>query len=374
MIPFAVPDITNREIEAVAKAMEGGWITSGPQMRLFEQEAQEWLNTSRTCLAANSATAGLLLALEYLQLQGKPVLVPDITFVASIETIVQAGGRPVIGDVRADDLCLSLHAVTKAHKQEPLGAVVLVHFAGAVPIDRTEIVKYCLSERIPLIEDAAHSFGAEDALCRIGASDDSLATVFSFYATKCITTGEGGMVVSGNPGLIQHVQRGRLHGISRDAFNRYRDSGGAWEYDVTQVGWKANMPDTAAAMGRVQLLREEEMRIRRMEIARRYDELLPEEILRPYYHAGHCRHLYPIQLPPTVDRGGFIASMTSQGVGMSVHFKPLHRLSAYSDDVKKYPVSEQYWQSACSLPLYSQLSNAQVETILEAVACSMNRS
>ena len=385
-LPFALPDITKAETDAVLAVLQRGWVTSGPEMKLFEEELSEYLG-GRPVAAVNSATAGLLLVLDYLATScgwkmgttKKKVLVPAITFVASLETVVQAGGDPVLIDVREDDRCMSYEDMLKEWSSD-VGAVVLVHYAGAVPKDREAIIRHCNAYRVPVIEDAAHSFGASKDGVRVGAfkgTSDSLATVFSFYATKCITTGEGGAVASSFPVLMEWVRQGRLHGITRDAFDRYSKPGAAWEYDVGMVGWKANLGDPAAAMGRVQLSREGEMRRIRCEIAEKYDALLPPEIGRPFYHEGHARHLYPIDLPEKVDRNRFIERMTEQGIGISMHFKPLYRQSAYKHLRRWTPVpygfknAEKHWAHNCSLPLYSKMDTTDVLRVVEAVQCSL---
>lgn len=378
-IPFALPDIGSAETLAVNAAMASGWLSSGPEMRAFETDMQNWLGEDTHCTAVNSATSGLFLALKSLGLHKcDKVLVPDITFAASISTVFQAGGTPMIVDVD-DDQNMSLetlHQGVARAAQEKTGdvkAIVLVHFAGKVPRDYKMIREYCKHAGIFVIEDAAHSFGAKYGDGTPVGSADSHATVFSFYATKNITTGEGGMICSRSGTMTEWYKRARMHGISRDVFDRYSSQSSGWEYDITMVGWKFNMPDTAAAMGRIQLKRNGDMLERRRYISQVYSQELPREIATPTYDKLGAFHLYPVRLADVQARDEFMKAMGSYGIGMSMHFKPLHRLSAYQEHENHYPVAEQYWQTACSLPLYSKMTDKNIQDVInaawEAVPC-----
>jgi dTDP-4-amino-4,6-dideoxygalactose transaminase len=369
MLPFAQPDIGVEEINAVTEVLAKGWVTSGPEMKAFEAEMATYLEADVQTIAVNSATSGLLLAMLSLGMNVNDyVIVPSITFAASIETILQAGGQPIICDVDSDQN-MSL-ATLDAAVNRCLGvvrAVMLVHFAGKVPREYSSIRAYCRKKGIEVIEDCAHSFGAiyQNGLS-VGAAD-SYASVFSFYATKNITTGEGGMIVTKDERLAGWFRKMRLHGIDRDVFDRYTSTVSKWEYDVTLVGYKMNMPDTAAAMGRVQLKRNTQMHARRKEITQFYQKELPKSLTLPAFDSTAAYHLYPIQLPNHVKRDQFIERMFDQGIGMSMHFKPLHRLTAYKSHEKLYPMAEQYWQTACSIPLYSKMTDQQAAAVVESV-------
>ena len=358
-IPFALPDITEREIEAVTKAMRANWITTGPVTAAFEQELTEYIG--RPTLALNSATAGLHLALLSLDLQpGDEVIVPAMTFVASVETIVSAGGTPVLCDVDPKTQNTTLELIRKKVSSKTR-AVVLVHFAGQ-PANTAEVFGWCDRYGIKVIEDAAHAFGARGV-----GKFPTYATVWSFYATKCITTAEGGAISTHHEDLLKFVRCNRLHGIDRPVFGRYTSKTPAWEYDVVDYGWKYNMTDMAAAMGRVQLERNEQMLMRRLVIASLYDAVLPRTKLSPVWQSSDsvC-HLYPARVER---RDAFIQHMFEHGVGVSVHFKPIYRLSAYKalGRPEDFPGVESYWPYAVSLPLYSKMTNEQVGRVLRAV-------
>lgn len=358
-IPFALPDITEREIEAVTKAMRANWITTGPVTAAFEQELSDYVG--RPTLALNSATAGLHLALLSLDLQpGDEVIVPAMTFVASVETIVSAGGTPVLCDVdpRTQNTTLGLVRERVTSKTR---AIVLVHFAGSPVRELTALVNWCDRYGIKVIEDAAHAFGAKSV-----GKFPTYATVWSFYATKCITTAEGGAISTHHEDLLKFVRCNRLHGIDRPVFGRYTSKTPAWEYDVVDVGWKYNMTDMAAAMGRVQLERNEEMLARRREIASVYDAVFCHLNLHPLLQgADSAYHLYPIRVER---RNAFVQHMFDHGIGVSVHFKPIYRLSAYTSLGKPedFPGVESYWPHAVSLPIYSKMTKEQVGRVLRA--------
>lgn len=372
MLPFALPDITEREVSAAANAVRSGWLTSGKEMLTFEQEISDFLSRPYAkvhTVALNSATAGLLLVLQSLKLKSNDeVIVPSLTFAACAETVIQAGGKLVLADVDDHSLCMSLGNI-RSRLTIATKAVILVHFAGAVSPDYDKIVDFCATNKIALIEDAAHAFGAAYRHDRcVGGSSGSYATVYSFYATKCITTGEGGMVCTTNEDLAKWMRIMRLHGISHDVFDRYTSNKPKWEYDVSHVGWKMNMSDVAAAIGRVQFDRFREMQMHRWRLADYYGTYLPSEIRKPWVGPGNCVHLYPIRLPVDVDRNAFIERMFALGIGVSVHFKPLHKMSAYeSYKFWEMPVTEDYWNRCVSLPVYSKMTSEDAKRVVNAV-------
>lgn len=371
-VPFAVPDLGEEEVEAVAEVIRSGWITSGPQMRAFETELAEFVGGEVHAVAVNSATAGLHLALVALGIgPGDEVIVPDWTFTATIEVVCHAGATPVIVDVDEKTLNIDSEALSAAIN-ERTKAIIAVHFAG-LPVDLKEVRSIIGDRSIALIEDAAHALSATGSSGIVGACVDSDIAVFSFYATKTITTGEGGMICTRDAAIAERCRVMRLHGIERDAYERYSSAKAPWLYDVVSAGFKYNMPDICAALGRVQLRRAEAMRARREEIAKHYLSVLSDRPvgLPPEVPIGWCSawHLFPIRLRPgMVTRKNFIQAMTEQGIGTSVHFNPLHRLTYWKHYVRDcdVPVAESVADYEVSLPLSSSLTDEQVERVARA--------
>jgi dTDP-4-amino-4,6-dideoxygalactose transaminase len=373
-VPFALPDIGEDEIAAAVEAMRSGWLTTGPRAAAFEQEFGEFLGGGLEAVAVNSATAGLHLALEATGVgPGDEVVVPTWTFTATAEVVRYLGATPVIVDVDPLTLNLTPEGLERA-LTDNTRAVLPVHFAG-LPVNPA-VGGVARAHGIPVVEDAAHAFPAHDGVSAVGAGD-SLATVFSFYATKTITTGEGGMVVTRDADVARRLRTMRLHGISRDVFDRYRSKGASWRYDVVAPGYKYNLTDPAAAMGRVQLTRAVSMRSARESIARRYSEAfadLPVELpAEPGEGVTHGWHLYVVRLreDAPVDRDAFIDAMAELGVGCSVHFIPLHLQPYWRDSLAlapdDFPVATHEFSRVVSLPAFSSMTDAQVERVIEAV-------
>lgn len=382
-IPFALPDVGDGEIEAVVSAMRSGWLTTGPNARAFEEEFVAALEPDRhvpgrevRAVAVNSATAGLHLALEALGLgPGDEVIVPTWTFTATAEVVRYLGANPVLVDVDRRTLNIDLTAASAA-VTERTKAIMPVHFAG-LPVPRAELAALADTHDLKVVEDAAHSHPviSEGVPVGLGTSD---AVVFSFYATKTMTTGEGGMVVAEDPALIDRMRTMRLHGISRDVFERYTSAAPSWRYEVVAPGFKSNLTDTAAAMGRIQLGRSLEMKAKRSAIAERYDAAftdLPVDLpARPQAaDTEHAWHLYVLRLhsDASVDRNAFIERMSAAGIGTSVHFIPLHKHPYWSDlrgaDAPVLHVADEEFEKAVSLPIYSALSDEQVAKVISTV-------
>lgn len=374
-VPFAQPDIGEQEIDAVVATMRTGWLTTGPQARAFEQEFADRLGAHRAAVAVNSATAGLHLALESVGVgPGDEVIVPSWTFTASAEVVRYLGADPVFVDVDRDTLNLDVARAAEA-VTDRTRAIMPVHFAG-LAADLGSVGQLARRHGLRVVEDAAHAFP-----CRVGGeligSGHSDATVFSFYATKTITTGEGGMVVCADRSLADRMRTMRLHGISRDVFDRYRSTAPSWHYDVVAPGFKYNLTDIAAAIGRVQLGRAQCMRDRRAAIAARYDQAFAGLPVRLPAHAApgdeHSWHLYVLRLcdEAPLDRDTFIERLAAQGVGTSVHFIPLHLQPYWRDrynlDRSSLPVATAEYQRVVSLPIYSAMSEEQVELVVTAV-------
>lgn len=375
-VPFARPDITDAEIDAVTRTLRGGWVTTGPVAAEFEEEFAAFTGGGVEAVAVGSATAGLHLALEACGVgPGDEVVVPTWTFTATAEVVRYLGAVPVVVDV--DPTTLTLDAARFEASVTPrTKAVIVVHFGGFAA-DTASIAAVARARGIRVVEDAAHAIPSARGGELVGSCRHSDAAVFSFYATKPVTTGEGGMLTTRDPALAARVRIMRLHGIDRDVFDRYRTSAAAWAYDVVAPGFKDNLPDPAASMGRVQLARAYAMRERRAEIVGRYRDAwsdLPLEL--PAGSAAdtlHAWHLFPVRLPADapLDRDAFVDALAQRAIGTSVHFIPLHRLSYWRSsldlDACAYPVSEEVFPRIVSIPVFSAMTVSEVERVVTAV-------
>lgn len=371
-IPFSVPDIGDEEIAEVVDTLRSGWLTTGPRTAAFEQEFRAYTGASQA-LAVNSCTAGLHLALAALDLQpGDEVITTPLTFCATVNTILEAGGAPVLADI-GEDLDIDPDAISAA-VTDRTRAILPVHYGG-LACRMQEIWHLAGERKLKVIEDAAHAVGATYCGNPIG-SGPSDAVAFSFYATKNLCTGEGGMVTTPSGELYNRMKVLCLHGISRDAWNRYTEKG-SWYYEVVECGFKYNMSDLMSAIGIHQLRRLDSMNARRAVIASAYDEAfaeMPEVELPPRRDdSKHAWHLYALRLNLDglgIDRAEFIEEMKGLGVGCSVHFIPipLHpyykRALAMRDPcaraLAEYP-------RLVSLPLYSSMTDGEVASVVEAV-------
>lgn len=379
VVPFARPDITEAEVTAVAEALRSGWVTSGPQMRAFEEEFAAHLGGGVEAVAVNSATAGLHLALEACGIgPGDEVIVPTWTFTSTAEVVRYLGATPVLVDVDPVTLNIDLGEVASALGPQTR-AVMPVHLAG-LGVD-VAALRARVGDSVRIIEDAAHALPTSNGGDVVGSCLRSEAAVFSFYATKTITTGEGGMITTRDPEIAARARIMRLHGIDRDAFNRYAFDTAGWAYDVVAPGFKYNMGDPAAAMGRVQLARSAEMHERRQRIASRYHEAFADLPLALPVHPPapdtHAWHLYMVRVldEAPVDRDGLERLLSEKGIGTSLHFIPLHLLSVWRESLgvvpEDFPVATREFGRVLSLPLFSAMSRAQVERVISAVREAM---
>ncbi len=378
-IPFARPDVGEAEAQAAAEAVRSGWLTSGPNMRAFEDEFAGYLGGDVEAVAVNSATAGLHLALEAKGIEpGDEVIVPTWTFTATAEVVRYLGATPVIVDVEKGSLNIDADAVAHAITARTR-AVIPVHFAGLAA--DLPAVRSAIGDRpIAIIEDAAHALPTVGAHGLIGACAGTDAAAFSFYATKTMTTGEGGMLTTRDAATAARARTMRLHGIDRDAFDRYHAPTPAWRYDVVAAGFKDNMTDIAAAIGRVQLARLDAMHKRRQAIAEYYlRELddLPVELPRSAPSGQvHAWHLFVITVTDAarITRDDVIDRLAAAGIGTSVHFIPLHRLThwkTFTQDARKYPVADAAATRVLSLPNHSGLSDADAERVVAAIRSAL---
>jgi dTDP-4-amino-4,6-dideoxygalactose transaminase len=384
-LPFALPDLGQEEAAAVLECLRSGWITSGAVSRKFEQEFAAYLgagdsNHDLAAIAVNSATAGLHLALEALGIgPGDQVIVPTMTFTATAEVVRYLGADPVLVDVDAATLCVQPAAIAAAITARTR-AVIPVHYGG-LACDIDAIVALARQHGIKVVEDAAHAFPTT-LRGRLVGTLDSDATVFSFYANKTITTGEGGMVVCRDPDLARRVRVMRLHGISEDAFDRFIARRPAWFYQVVAPGYKYNLTDLAAAIGREQLRKIDGFLARRQLLARRYAECLADLPLRLPCDAPpgsqHAWHLYPVRLTGAAPlaRDRLIELLAEQGIGTSVHYIPLHRQPYWRDRYglhpAQFPNAEASYHAQFTLPLYTRMTDAdqaRVIAILTELLC-----
>lgn len=352
--------------------LRSGWITSGRRVAQFEQEFRESTGVAHA-LAVNSCTAGLHLALTALGIgPGDEVITTPLTFCATVNSILETGADAVLADV-GEDLNIDPEAVARAITSRTK-AILPVHLAG-LPCDLDTIWRLAREHGLRVVEDAAHAAGSSYAGCRIGAGESD-AVVFSFYATKNLTTGEGGMVTTNSEALNERMKISCLHGISRDAWNRYTEKG-SWYYEVVDRGFKYNMSDIGAAIGLVQLKRLESMNACRAEIARRYNAAFVQmpEVEKPPEREDcrHAWHLYVLRLNLarlTIDRAQVFDEMKRRGIGCSVHFIPIPLHPYYRNTLElRDPCTRALaeYPRLLSLPLHSKMTEEEVERVIEAV-------
>jgi dTDP-4-amino-4,6-dideoxygalactose transaminase len=372
-LPFSLPLIAEDEIALVVETLRSGWITTGPKVKRFEAEFAEAVDGRHT-IAVNSATAALHLALEALGITaGDEVLVPTMTFAATAEVVVYLRAVPVLVDCEPDTLNID-PAAAEAAVTPRTRAIIPVHFAGH-PCDMDPLTDLSRRHGLKVIEDAAHTLPARYKGRRVGTMSD--VACFSFYATKTITTGEGGMIATDNAELSDRMRMMSLHGISRDAWKRYT-SEGSWFYDVVDTGYKYNMTDVAAALGIGQLAKQHAFWEARRRIAARYNEAfadLPEirtPVARP--EVEHSWHLYVIQLDLDrlrIGRDAVIDALKTANIGTSVHFIPLHLHSYYRHRFghcrSDFPRASAAFDRILTLPLYPRMTEADVEDVISAV-------
>lgn len=376
-LPFHRPDLGDDEIAAVVACLRSGWLTTGPECQAFEREFAASVGAAHA-VAVSSCTAALHLALEALGIgPGDAVLVPTLTFTATAEVVQYLGARPVLVDV--DPVTLNMDVADAERRLRGLKArpraIIPVHFGG-LPCDMDAIRSLAERWNLAVIEDAAHALPAAYRGQSVGTL--GTASAFSFYATKNITTGEGGMLTTGDETIARRARCMSLHGISRDAWKRYSQAG-SWQYEVVAAGYKYNLTDMAAALGRVQLRRCRAMRNRRSQIAAEYTRAFQHlDMLRVPDPGGvgdlHAWHLYPLRLRLDrlgIDRARFIQELRELGVGASVHFIPLHLHPHYRRDfgytAEDFPIASSVYPELVSLPLYSAMSDGDVVRVCETV-------
>jgi dTDP-4-amino-4,6-dideoxygalactose transaminase len=372
-LPFHVPSIGAEEIGAVVDVLKSGWLTTGSKAKEFEQQFARFVG-ARHAVAVNSATAALHLGLAAAGVkEGDEVIVPTMTFAATAEVVLYLGAMPVLVDCRPDTLNID-PAALEAALTPRTKAIVPVHFAGQ-PCDMESILSLARAHGLKIVEDAAHALPARDRGRMVGSIGD--VTCFSFYATKTITTGEGGMATTDNPEWAEKMRTLSLHGISHDAWNRY-SAEGSWFYEVTGVGYKYNLTDIAASLGLEQLKKAHAFATVRRHIAQAYTAAFADlaEIRTPVCEPGkqHAWHLYVIQLDLdrlSVDRREFVEELRQHNIGASVHFIPLHLHPFYRDTFGYKPQdfanAAAAYQRIVSLPIYPNMTAADVDDVIAAV-------
>ncbi|HON76848.1 MAG TPA: DegT/DnrJ/EryC1/StrS family aminotransferase [Spirochaetota bacterium] len=371
-IPFHRPSITEDEIEAVAGILRSGWLTMGKETIRFEEAFRKFTGAQHA-LAVNSCTAALHLSLVAAGIEkGDEVILPVLNFISSAEVIAYCGGVPVFVDVNRDDHNIDTHLIEEKIT-ENTRAIMPMHFGGQ-PADMDSIL--CIAEKhaLHVIEDAAHALPSIYGNTIVGSIGD--ATCFSFYATKTLTTGEGGMITTDNDEWADRIKSLRLHGITHDAWKRYSREG-SWIYDVRFLGYKYNTTDFNAALGLVQLARQPQLQKKREDVAAMYTEAFSEvEELIPFKikkDRSSSWHLYPLKLRTellTITRDEFIDEMKSRGISTSVHFIPIHHFSFYKNagyGSGDFPETDWIFERTVSLPIYPDLVEDEIAYIIENV-------
>lgn len=374
-LPFALPEIGDEEIAAVTEALRSGWVTTGPKTRQFEQNFTAFLGGGVESLAVNSATAGLHLALEALGVgPGDEVITSTLTFTATTEVVRYLGADPVLVDVDPVTLNIDVNKIRAAITPRTR-AIMPVHYAG-LACQMDAIISIAREHGLRVVEDAAHALPTtwKGALVGQLASD---VTVFSFYANKTMTTGEGGMVVTRDAELAKRMKVMRLHGMNRDAFDRFTSKTPAWYYEVIAPGFKYNLTDIASAMGIPQLAKLPRFLKRRQYLAARYfDKLAALPLILPAdAPAGdvHAWHLYVVRLGAAakVTRDDVIQGLSDRGIGTSVHYVPLHRHPYWRDRYlltpEMFPQADQAYQAMISIPLFTAMTDADQDRVIAAL-------
>jgi len=373
-IPFSKVDCSGNELALIQEVLESGWLTTASKAKAFENQFATMVGVRHAC-ATNSCTSALHLALEAVGVErGDKVLLPSMTFTATAEVVRYLEAHPIFLDVEYGTSQLSIGIVERGLAFHPdAKALITVDFAGQpAPL----FMDLCHQQGVKVIADAAHAFPARLGNRMVGTLAD--VTCFSFYANKPITTGEGGMLTTNDDQIAERVRMMRLHGIDRDVWDRFTSDKPSWEYDVKAPGFKYNMPDINAAIGLAQMERAEEMRSARQKIAELYlDELSGVAgVDLPISHVpynNHAWHLFSLVLNEKagVERNQMIEWLAEDGIGISVHYKPLHRMTYYRKhyDLKSdlFPNTEKIWRGNFSLPIYSLMTEGDAQYVVEKV-------
>lgn len=370
-LPFFKPEIDENEINAVTEVLKSGWLTTGPNVLKFEEIIKQFTGVKHA-IAVNSCTAGLHIMLDALDIkQGDEVITTPFTFTATANVIVHLGGKPVFVDIEEDTYNIDPEEIRKAITSKTK-AIMIVHYAGH-SCDMDKIMSIASEYKIPVVEDCAHAIDCYYKGKHVG--NFGAGGVLSFYANKNLTTGEGGMILTNDDEIAEKARILRLHGISKDAWKRYSQSG-KWYYEVEKCGYKYNFPDILAVIGIEQFKKFKRFQSRRKEIVQRYNEGLKElnvfKLPSNKEYNTHAYHIYPIVLKENnIDRGKFIEDLTAENIGLSVHFIPLH-LQPYFQKTFGYklgdfPVSEKIYSGLITLPLFPLMTNDDVDYVISSI-------
>lgn len=374
-LPFALPDIGEDEINEVVNSLRSGWLTTGPKTKQFESDFAEFIGSGVEAISVNSATAGLHLALEAIGLgQGDEVITTSYTFTSTSEVIRYLGAHPVFVDIDPNTFNIDPTKIEAAITPRTK-AIMPVHVAG-LACDMQSILAIAKKHNLKVVEDAAHALPTIYNGKLIGTLDSDI-TVYSFYATKTITTGEGGMIVTRNAEYAKRCRTMRLHGIDRDAFDRYTSNKPSWYYEIVAPGFKYNLTDIASSIGIHQLKKAWLFQKKRQQMANVYDEAFKDLpiVLPPQAKEGdtHAWHLYVLRLQRglKLTRDEFIQRMVEKGIGCSVHFIPLHLHPYWSETYNlkpnDYPNALANFEQAVSLPIYTKMTEDDQQRVIQAV-------
>ncbi len=373
-IPFHIPNIPENFEKIFSESVQSGWLTTGSQVNKFEEEIAKYLGAEYV-IAVNSCTAALHLALAAKGFGvGQKFIVPTLTFASTIECGEYLGMEPILVDCSKNDFLIDLNQIEDiVKKDKSIKAIIPVHYAGE-SVNLEYLMEIADKYNLFILQDAAHALESEYNGRKIGNSDHAAA--FSFYANKNITTGgEGGAVATNDSDLAKRVRNLSLHGITKDGWNRFKNNG-KWEYDIVEMGYKYNLTDYAACFGLWQIRQIDEWQKRRTEIFHRYIEGLNHigSIHLPNITEGHSKHLFVIRLRLerlSISRNCFIDKMNKKGIGLAVHYKPLHQLSYYKKkydfNFNKFEMSNSLYESIISLPIYPKLTDKSINYVIESI-------
>ena len=370
-VPFFVPDISKSDKLAVMNALNSRMLTDGPQLRKFEREFAKYTG-SKYAVGVSNGTAALHLALKALGLKkGDEVIIPNITFVATANSVLLTGATPVLADVNYDDMNISLDSI-KQNITSKTKAILPVHIAGKI-CKMTQIKKIAKKNNLLLIEDCAHAIGTK--LNNKHAGTFGSIGCFSFYPTKNFTTIEGGMVITNSKRIAEYVTSARSHGLTRSLADRY-SKGKPWDYDIINPGFNYRLDEIRASLGLSQLKRINSLNSKRFLASKYYSKQLEEipGIITPeiFRNKEHTYHLYIIRIKNEFgqNRDVVFKELKKVGIHVSLHYKPLHRFSAYKNLTKTYgrlDNSEQIYKESLSLPLYPSISKKQQDLVIHNI-------
>ncbi len=373
-IPFFVPSFSEEEELAVCRILKSGWLTTGSEALKFEEEFADFIG-SKFALAVNSASSGLILSMEACGVKdGTKILTSPYTFISTATSAIHLGGEVVYADIEKDSYNIDPNKIEEILKKDKsIKAIVPIHIAGNV-CKMQELNELAKKYSVALIEDSAHAFPAKTKNGYAGNLGN--AGVFSFYATKTITTGEGGMVCTNDEQIAKRIKLMRSHGINRTIWDRYTDTKASWEYNVTEAGWKFNMPDILATIGRVQLRKANDFFEKRKRIAQKYNEAFANNplFILPPDDDGNAWHLYILRLnldALKITREEFGARLQEKGLGISMHFIPHFKMSymknRYNLKDEDFPESNLKYMQSLSLPFFPAMQDEDINYVIETV-------